>query len=244
MTADIAEVLPDEAELIELPDTLDRESLRRLRTRLEAPTDRRVRVLAGNGEVFCRGLGMAALDGLDRAEIESGLLDYVACVLAVRTGGVAAVAAVNGEAYGGGLGLAAACDVVVCGDDARFSLPEALLGFYPAIVARLLAERLSAQQIRLLALRAESINGDDAIRIGLADRRVGSVDLAKTLRRECIRLRRALPQAVGVIRAEINAEAELAASLHAAATRTFELVNNDAVRGLLAEAATAQRATI
>lgn len=239
----IAAALPDEAELIELPATLDRESLRRLRARLEAPIDCRVRVLAGGDQAFCRGMDMAALDGLDRAEIEAGLQDYVACVLAVRTGGSAAVAAVDGDALGGGLGLAAACDVVVCGSAPHFALPEALLGFYPAIVAVLLAERLTAQQVRLLALRAESIDGTEALRLGLADMLTDSERLPKTVRRECIRLRRALPRAVAAIRAEITQTSGLEAALQQAAARTLELTDNDAVRGLLAEAAVDQRAT-
>lgn len=239
----IAASLPDEAELVELPATLDRESLRRLRARLEAPSESRVRVLGGGGEVFCRGMDMAALDGLDRTEIEAGLLDYVACVLAVRTSGSAAVAVVDGAAFGGGLGLAAACDVVVCSPAARFALPEALLGFYPAIVATLLAERLTAQQVRLLALRAESIDGTEALRLGLADALADSNRFSKTVRRECIRLRRALPSAVAAIRAEITQASALEASLRQAAARTFEMTETDAVRGLLAEAAADQRAT-
>lgn len=237
MSNPLAAALPDEAELIELPATLDRASLRRLRARLEAPTGRRVRVLAGGGDAFCRGMDMAALEGLDRAAIEAGLLDYVACALAVRSGGSAAVAAVDGDAFGGGLGLAAACDVVVCGPGARFALPEALLGFYPAIVATLLAERLSAQQVRLLALRAESIDGALALALGLADALADGDRLAKTVRRECIRLRRAQPRAVAAIRAEIRQTAELETALRRAAARTLELTDNATVRGLLAAAA-------
>ncbi|MDZ7592559.1 MAG: enoyl-CoA hydratase-related protein [Rubrivivax sp.] len=68
------------------------------------------------------------------------------------------IAMVEGETFGGGVGIAAAADLVLATPDARFGLPEALHGFYPAIVFAALDLRLAPQRSRRLALQCESID--------------------------------------------------------------------------------------
>jgi isohexenylglutaconyl-CoA hydratase len=77
------------------------------------------------------------------------------------------VLAVEGAAFGGGLGLASIGDVVVAMADARFAMSETGLGVVPAQIAPFVAARIGVSQARRLALTGERFDGREARRIGL-----------------------------------------------------------------------------
>jgi len=77
------------------------------------------------------------------------------------------VVAVEGAAFGGGLGLAAIGDVVVARADARFALSETGLGIIPAQIAPFVAARIGVAAARRLALTGMRFDGREAGRIGL-----------------------------------------------------------------------------
>jgi isohexenylglutaconyl-CoA hydratase len=79
------------------------------------------------------------------------------------------VAAVDGPAVGGGMGLACAADIVIATARARFSLAETSLGFPPAQIAPHLVARLGERIARRLALTGSRLNGREAHALGLAD---------------------------------------------------------------------------
>ena len=79
------------------------------------------------------------------------------------------IAVVDGAAIGGGVGLAAAADVVIATAKARFSLTETSLGFPPAQIAPHLVDRLGLRAAKRLALTGARLNGREAAAIGLAD---------------------------------------------------------------------------
>ncbi|GGB48346.1 enoyl-CoA hydratase [Tistrella bauzanensis] len=78
------------------------------------------------------------------------------------------VVAVEGAAFGGGLGLACIGDVMICTGDARFALSETGLGIPPAQIAPFVAARIGISQARRLALTGMRFDGAEAGRIGLA----------------------------------------------------------------------------
>lgn len=80
----------------------------------------------------------------------------------------AVVVAVEGAAFGGGLGLACIGDVMICTGDARFALSETGLGIPPAQIAPFVAARIGISQARRLALTGMRFDGTEAGRIGLA----------------------------------------------------------------------------
>ena len=90
------------------------------------------------------------------------------------------VARVQGGAFGGGAGLAAACDVVVAGPAAKFCFSETRLGLVPGVISPLVVERVGLSRARDLFLTARTFDAAEAVRLGLVDRlaREGGLDQA------------------------------------------------------------------
>ncbi|MDM0018471.1 enoyl-CoA hydratase/isomerase family protein [Variovorax saccharolyticus] len=79
------------------------------------------------------------------------------------------IAAVEGAAMGGGMGLACGADIVLATPDARFALSETSLGIIPAQIAPFVVARLGHRVARRLGLSGERINGQTALRLGMVD---------------------------------------------------------------------------
>ncbi len=77
------------------------------------------------------------------------------------------VALVQGPAFGGGVGLMAACDMVVAVSDAAFSLSEVKLGLIPATIAPYVVAAIGERQARRYFLTGERFDAEEARRIGL-----------------------------------------------------------------------------
>ena len=141
------------------------------RTLSDAQRDEQVRavVLAGRGAGFCAGSDvkeMARVTSERRLEIER---EKAALLKAMAAAPKPVVAAVHGFALGGGLMLAAACDLVVTASDARWRLPEVGLGFFPPWGLEALVARVGVSRARLLVFGHEPLDGARALELGLAD---------------------------------------------------------------------------
>lgn len=79
------------------------------------------------------------------------------------------IAAVEGAAMGGGMGLACAADIVLATVDARFALSETSLGIIPAQIAPFVVARLGQRIARRMGLSGERVSGETAVQIGLVD---------------------------------------------------------------------------
>jgi enoyl-CoA hydratase/carnithine racemase len=90
------------------------------------------------------------------------------------------VAAVNGVAVGGGLGLVLACDIVVAARHARFGIPEVQRGLVGVGVVSRAASRLNPSTVLELALTGELIDSERALALGLVNRVVEPADLMPT----------------------------------------------------------------
>ena len=77
------------------------------------------------------------------------------------------VALVQGGCFGGGTGFAAACDVVVAGEDAIFSISETRWGLMAGIILPQLCQAIGLRQVRRYALTGERFDAQEARRIGL-----------------------------------------------------------------------------
>jgi enoyl-CoA hydratase/carnithine racemase len=192
---------------IQVPAALDSTGVLGLRAAIHAATETvpSVVVLEGTGGVFCRGL---ALDTLaDGRAVAASVRAFAGCLEALRLAAWPSIAVVDGEALGGGLGLAAACDVVLATPRSTFGLPELLFGLLPAIVLPVLLERVPAQRLRLLALRAHSLAADEARALGLVDDLVAAEALPRATRRWVRTLSRPNTQAVALLK-RYTAEAQ------------------------------------
>jgi len=114
----------------------------------------------------------------------------------IRSCGKPVVAAVDGETLGGGVGLAAACDLVVATERSTFGMPETLFGLIPAITLPLLLERMTPQKTRLVTMTARSYGAAEAHALGLVDEVTSADALVPTVRAHVRSLVRASPEAV------------------------------------------------
>jgi enoyl-CoA hydratase/carnithine racemase len=167
--------------VVTVPAELSLESVGELRRAIASAnaSDSPVIVLRGRSDVFCRGLAL----GQPVAELRAGIGDFVACLADLRFSPKPVIALVEGEALGGGVGLVAACDVVVALPGSSFALPEVLVGLGPAIVWPLLLERMRPQAARLWALTAFRRTPAEALTAGLVDEIVDDAAHAAAIRR-------------------------------------------------------------
>jgi methylglutaconyl-CoA hydratase len=77
------------------------------------------------------------------------------------------VARINGPVFGGGLGLAACCDVAVAAETAKFAFSEVRLGLVPSVISPYVIEAIGTHQARRYFLTAEVFDAVEARRIGL-----------------------------------------------------------------------------
>jgi enoyl-CoA hydratase/carnithine racemase len=187
-----------------VPPTLDAGSVAALGRAIEhAVRDpaARVLLLAGADGIFCRGM---SLDRLVASPPPDGLAaaaqGFARCLGALRFAAKPTVAIVDGETLGGGLGIAAACDLVLATPRSTFGLPELLFGLLPAVVLPVLLERAPAQKVRLLALRAGSVPADQARNLGLVDEVLPADELPRAVRRWVRALSRPDPGAVATLK--------------------------------------------
>jgi methylglutaconyl-CoA hydratase/polyketide biosynthesis enoyl-CoA hydratase PksH len=167
-------------------------ALREAVRRLAAPGTCRAVVVESEGDAFCSGLDLAALDaGAGLARLAD---DYVACLREIMAAPVPFVARVEGEVLGGGLGLIAACDVVLVGPDASFMLPEVVVGMIPALVSPFLLRRLSLANLQAAAVSSRRIGAEEARALGLVDEVAADVEAG--LDRLLRRLLRSSPEAI------------------------------------------------
>jgi len=120
----------------------------------------RVVVLTGAGASFCAGADIAEM-----RTASPGRLGKVLATLDALP--MPTVARVQGNAYGGALGLIAACDLALGGEDIQLVFSEVRLGIVPAMIAPYVVRASGARTARRLFLTAERFSGSEAARIGL-----------------------------------------------------------------------------
>jgi enoyl-CoA hydratase/carnithine racemase len=126
-------------------------------------------LLAGAGRGFCAGSDLAGLAGMDDIGRSSFEADSGRLARAMMVHPRPIIAAVHGVAIGGGLTLAAACDVVVTAPDAKWSLPEVPIGLFPAWGLEAVTLRVGRVRARRLSWGIDMLDGVGAAAIGLAD---------------------------------------------------------------------------
>lgn len=140
----------------------------------------RVVVLTGEGRSFCAGADIAYMRDTSRFSYEENVADaraLAAMFESVDRCGKPVVGRVQGAAIGGGVGLVAACDIVVAAERARLSLSEVRLGIAPATIAPFVVPKVGFSQARALFLTSERITASRAREIGLVHEVVAEEDL-------------------------------------------------------------------
>ena len=127
-------------------------------------------VLLGTGRSFCAGADlnwMRRMAGYGRAENLADARSLAALLATLANLSKPTLARVHGNAFGGGVGLVACCDIAIGAQDATFALSEAKLGLIPATIGPYVVEAIGARQARRYFVTAERFTAAEAYRIGL-----------------------------------------------------------------------------
>lgn len=130
----------------------------------------RVVFVRGAGGTFSAGADLDWMRAaIDRTESDNraDALELAKMLKALRDLPALTVALVEGGAFGGGAGLAAACDMAIATADARFSFSEVKLGLVPATISPYVIEAIGARQARALFATARIFDAAYAEKIGL-----------------------------------------------------------------------------
>jgi enoyl-CoA hydratase len=148
---------------------------------VEDPTVRVIVYTGAGDEAFSAGgdlSGSFVDDPVGLHKARGALADLFRLML---RGGKPTVARVNGHALAGGFGLAIACDVTVCVDDAKLGAPEIGLGLWPMMISTLLARVMPRKSAVELMLTGRLIDAHEAQRLGAVSRVVSRSDLDRVV---------------------------------------------------------------
>ena len=144
-----------------------RAQLRPARTEPFADDAVRVVVLYHTGRVFCSGMDLSEAAGGSAAD--QGVNEFPELLQLVWSAPKPVLAAVRGPARAGGVGLAAACDVVVAGASATFAFSEVRIGVVPAVISAVCRPRMLPHVVHRLMITGEVFGADAAAAGGLVD---------------------------------------------------------------------------
>ena len=151
-------------------------------------------VITGAGSAFCAGADLKSppgqvvngRQGVTLADVLARIQDHPKPV----------IAAVNGAAFAGGLGLVGASDIVVITEDAPCSFSEVRIGVIPAVISVVCLPKLGPAHGMKLLLTGERFDGRRAVELGLAHRAVPADQLQAAVQQEVDALRLAGPTAL------------------------------------------------
>jgi methylglutaconyl-CoA hydratase len=137
-------------------------------------------LLTGAGLAFCAGLDLEHLETLHTKTPEEHRRDSESISHMLRTvydTPRPTIAAVNGSAIAGGMGLATICDFTLAVPEAKFGYTEVKIGFIPAIVSAYLRNQIGDKRARDLLLTGRLVRAPEALDLGLVTRIVPAHDL-------------------------------------------------------------------
>jgi methylglutaconyl-CoA hydratase len=140
--------------------------------KLDKDKDTRIIILTAKGKSFCAGADlnwMKSMVNYSKAEnIKDSnlLLDLYETIYSCSK---PVIAKINGHAFGGGIGLFAACDITIAIPDCKFAFSEVNLGIIPAVISTYISKRMKISDMRRLFLTGERFDSNYAKEVGLID---------------------------------------------------------------------------
>ncbi len=159
----------------------------------------RVVVLTGAGKSFCAGgdlmwmKAQIAASGANRAAEAKKL---AMMLQALNTLPKPLIGAVQGNALGGGVGMASVCDVAIGVEGAKFGLTETKLGLIPATIGPYVIARMGEARARRVFMSARIFEAPEAVELGLLARAVAAADLPAAVEAEVVPYLACAPGAV------------------------------------------------
>lgn len=151
-------------------------------------------VVTGTDPAFCAGADLKRPPG---ASIEGRRsVPYPRVLTTILESPKPVIAAVNGAAFAGGLGLVGAADIVVAAEEAKFSFSEVRIGVIPAVISVVCIPKLGTHHAMRLFVTGARFTGAEAVAMGLAHRAVPRAALEGAVNEEIDMINRGGPNAV------------------------------------------------
>lgn len=168
----------------------------------------RVVLICGAGDkAFAAGGDISQFEGLrgNRADEDKYMSDTTRALLAPVQCDRPVIASIRGFCMGGGLQLAAACDLRIAADDAVFRMPAARLGVgYPFEGIQRFVDVIGASNTADLFMSARKFGAEEARRMGLVNRVVAAADLDREVEAYCGAVAENAPLTIAAARAAIR----------------------------------------
>ena len=159
----------------------------------EDPAARAI-VVTGTDPAFCAGADLKSPPG---ASVEGRRsVPYPQVLTTIMESPKPVIAAVNGAAFAGGLGLVGASDIVVASAEAQFSFSEVRIGVIPAVISVVCVPKLGTHHAMRLFVTGARFSGVEAVEMGLAHRAVARAELKSAVDEELDMINRGGPNAV------------------------------------------------
>ncbi|MDF1802808.1 crotonase/enoyl-CoA hydratase family protein [Thalassovita sp.] len=168
----------------------------------------RVVVLAAKGRSFCAGGDLGWMREQFNADPETRMAEAskLAWMLqALNTMPKPLIGRVQGNAFGGGVGLASVCDVAIGSDDILMGLTETRLGLIPATIGPYVCARMGEAKARRVFMSARRFDAAEAVALGLLARVVPAEDLDAAIEAEVVPYLDCAPGAVARAKALLRA---------------------------------------
>lgn len=135
-------------------------------------------IITGEGKAFVAGADIGQMKDMDVFEAREFAKKGLSIFRKIELMEKPVIAAVNGYALGGGCELAMACDIRIASDKAKFGQPEVGLGITPGFGGtQRLARIVGIPKAKELIFTGETINAEEALRIGLVNKVVAAESL-------------------------------------------------------------------
>ena len=130
----------------------------------------RVLVLRSQGPVFCAGADLTWMQKMLKYSLTENQVDatqLAQLMYNLYTLNKPTIALIQGNAYGGGAGLIACCDIAIASDKAQFCFSEVKLGLSPSVISPYVIRAIGLRQTQRYFLTAESFDAETALHLGL-----------------------------------------------------------------------------
>lgn len=149
------------------------------KTAIDNPKVRAIE-LSGEGKIFCAGADMNWMRSMADYTYDENVADATRLATLFETIDSCPkpiLAVIQGGAYGGGVGLVAACDIAIAADDTSFCMSEVRVGILPAVISPYLIQAMGERQARRFTLTAERFSTAEALLVGLIHHAVPQCNL-------------------------------------------------------------------
>lgn len=154
---------------------------------LDADPKVRVVVLTGAGESFCAGGDLKWMQGILNLSRAERVLDSAKLAKMLRTLNELSkplIGRINGQAFGGGTGMMAVCDITIAAESANFALTEVRLGLTPANISTFVVAKMGRANARRTFLNARPLSARKAREVCLVDEVVPDAELDAAVEKE------------------------------------------------------------